>query len=254
MAERSGKKQDKDNASGTIPFDAFFSRLSRATGISTQMALADALGVHRSAITQAKLRNAVPPKWVLALARTFSIAPDWLEFGRGAMQGHVALSNSAEARGVMLSSAGRVPLVSESYATEMIAVPRMSATLSAGGGSHEVGAYAVETHAFPRQWLSRMGNPSQMVFLDVVGNSMEPSICDGDMVLVDRTGTRATTHGVFAVGFEDTLYIKRVEQRSGMVILHSDNPDYSAMEICGDELHSFRILGKVIWLCRDFRL
>jgi Predicted transcriptional regulator len=252
MVEDSGKKNT--GTAGLIPFDAFFSRLSRATGISTQMALAEALGVHRSAVTQAKLRNAVPPKWVLALARKFSVAPDWLEFGKGAMQGHMAHSGQSAGRAALLSSAGRPPLSAEGFVSEMVAVPKMAATLSAGGGSYEVGAYAVETHAFPRQWLSRMGNPEQMVFLDVVGSSMEPSICDGDMVLVDRAGTRANPHGIFAVGFEDTLYIKRVEPRNGAVILHSDNPDYSDIEISGDELESFRILGKVIWLCRDFRL
>ena len=56
---------------------------------------------------------------------------------------------------------------------------------------------------------------------------MEPSINDGDMVLIDQSGTSLNPHGIFAVGFEETLYIKRVEQRSGYIILHSDNPDYS---------------------------
>ena len=43
-----------------IPFTTFFERLLQATDITTQMDLARALGVNRSAITQAKLRDAVP--------------------------------------------------------------------------------------------------------------------------------------------------------------------------------------------------
>ena len=34
-----------------------------------------------------------------------------------------------------------------------------------------------------------MGSPKSMVFMDVVGSSMEPGILDGDMVLVDQSAT-----------------------------------------------------------------
>lgn len=221
-----------------IPFEDFFERLKKATGIDTQMALAEALGINRSAVTQAKNRDAVPQKWVLRLARRYSISADWLEFGTGSMYKTGAGSDNIHT-GMPLG--------------DIVDVPKVAATVSAGGGSFESSAFPVGSHPFPRQWLSRMGNPNSMVFMDVVGNSMEPSILDGDMVLIDQSGTMLTPHGIFAIGYEDTLYIKRVEQRGGCIILHSDNPDYSDIEIVGDELDSFRVIGKVIWLCRDCR-
>lgn len=218
-----------------ISFDAFFERLKKATGIDTQMALAEALEINRSAVTQAKNRDAVPQKWVLRLARRYSISADWLEFGTGTMHNKTMVTSVSPPVG------------------EVMQVPKMAATVSAGGGSYENTAFPVGSHPFPRQWLSKMGNPNTMVFMDVVGNSMEPSINDGDMVLIDQGHTTLSPHGVYAVGYEETLYIKRVEQRSGYVILHSDNPNYSDIEISGDELNSFRVIGKVIWLCRDCR-
>ena len=130
-------------------------------------------------------------------------------------------------------------------------MPKVRATLCAGGGSFECEAVPVSEHAFPRSWLARMGNPASMVFMDVVGDSMAPDIQDGDMVLVDQSVTRIDPRAVLAVGIEEAIYIKRVEPRGNGFIIRSDNPEYSPMEIYGDELATFRVIGKVVWLCRD---
>ena len=132
-------------------------------------------------------------------------------------------------------------------------MPKVQARLCAGGGSFELGALPVSEHPFPRQWLAKMGSPSSMVFMDVVGDSMEPGIRDGDMVLVDQSNTGISPQVVLAVGLEDAIYLKRVEKRSDGILLHSDNAAYSSMEVYGDELNSFRVIGKVVWLCRDCR-
>lgn len=247
-----------------IPFADFFHRLQKETGIATQMDLAHALGVNRSAITQAKTRDAVPQKWILALARRYSLSPDWLEFGRGVPRGKDTLPPSSPAKTSPVRAAVQAFMRGDRYTpgataaaptieNELVYVPKARARLCAGGGSFEVGALPVAEYPFPRQWLTRMGDPSRMVFMDVVGDSMEPGICDGDMVMVDQSNTAVSPHNVMAVGVEDAIYLKRVEQRGGGIILHSDNKTYSCMELYDDELNTFRILGKVVWLCRDFR-
>jgi phage repressor protein C with HTH and peptisase S24 domain len=269
----------------TIPFATFFQRLRDAVGIRTQTELAKALGVDRSAVTQAKLRDAVPQKCVLALARRYTLSPDWLEYGApnarsvppASRHGKGAVSaagreTSREAmpfapppqwfaqaerpaapglRQKMPAGAVLAPL--RPSASDVVYVPKVRARLCAGGGSFVVEAVPVAEHPFPRQWLARMGSPASMVFMDVIGDSMAPSIADGDMVLVDQSGVRLTPHAVYAVGVEDGIFIKRVEQRDGAIILHSDNPAYSDMELYGDELETFRVIGKVVWLCRDLR-
>ncbi len=225
-----------------IPFDAFFQRISEKTDIGTQMDLAKALGVNRSAITQAKIRDAVPPKWILALSRQYGIAPDWLEFGAGTPK----TRHDARPRpGLSLP----IPDI----AVETVLVPKVSATLCAGGGSLELEAIPVSEHPFPRGWLSRMGSPSDMVFMDVIGNSMEPGIRDGDMVLVEQSQKEVSQRSILAVGFEEAILIKRLGKRPGGLVMLSDNPDYEPMEICGEEMDSLRIIGKVVWLCRDCR-
>lgn len=90
-----------------------------------------------------------------------------------------------------------------------------------------------------------------MVFMEVVGDSMEPGIMDGDLALVDRSLAGIVPHAVLAVGFEDAIYLKRVTRQANGLVLRSDNKAYADMRICGDELDSFRLIGKVVWLCRQ---
>ncbi len=219
-----------------IPFDAFFSRLSKETDIRTQMGLAEALGINRSAVTQAKVRDAVPPKWILALARRCSLSPDWLEFGRGASR------PAAESREI-----------EPERAENLVYVPKVEVRLCAGGGSFEHGAFPVSRHPFPREWLARKGRPAEMVFMDVVGDSMEPGILDGDMVLVDQSAVRFEPRAIMAVGHDDAVFIKRVHVGAGGIRLLSDNSAYAPVDLAGDELDTFRVIGKVVWLCRDCR-
>ncbi len=51
-------------------FDAFFRRAEGACGVKSQSDLATLLGVHRSAVTQAKNKDSVPKAWALTLSRT----------------------------------------------------------------------------------------------------------------------------------------------------------------------------------------
>lgn len=239
-----------------IPFSLFYERLTKATPIDTQAGLATALGVHRSAITQAKNRDAVPHKWILALARRYQLSPDWLEFGKGTPNPVAPGKHTGRVKSIQ--NAQKVQQAVEQRSThqqsqEMVNVPLVSATLCAGAGSFEVEGAVLAKHPFPYSFLSPMGTPSAMVFMHVMGDSMEPFILDGDMVLVDQAQHQPARHGVYAVGFEDAIYVKRLECVPNAVRLLSDNPEYAPMHIMGDELHSFRILGKVVWLCRDCR-
>lgn len=236
----------------TISFSAFFDRLRAATDISTQIDLARALDLNRSAITQAKLRDAVPQKWILALARRYTLSPDWLEFGAGPSRpgrkdavGPIRVKAPPSLTAKPVAPAGVEP--------ELLYVPKAAARLCAGGGSFEVETLPVAEYPFPRSWLARMGRPDAMIFMDVVGDSMEPGICDGDMVLVDQSHSGFDQRSVFAVGVEDAIYLKRVERKNSGLLLLSDNPGYTPMPLAGDELDSFRVIGKVVWMCRDYR-
>ncbi len=212
-------------------FDAFFDRVSSAAGITTQLELADLLNVNRSAVTQAKQRDAIPEKWLYILARDHDFSPAWLERGEGPMKTRDDDATRPDA----------------------VLVPKVRATLCAGGGSFDVSATTVDHTPFASPWINRKGVPNAMVLMDIIGNSMEPALLDGDTVLIDQSQNTIFAGGIYAVGVEDTVLVKRLEKRPGALVLLSDNPDYQPIMLRGEELDTVRVVGKIIWSCREYR-
>jgi len=212
-------------------FNNFLDRVYDAAGIDSQTDLARVLGVNRSAVTQARKKGTIPDRWLLQLYRTFGLNPEWLETGRG---------------GTFLGKG-------ESKVAEFEKVPKVSARLCAGNGSFEVGADVQGYYSFGKVWLNKRGVAEKMVLLDIFGNSMEPEMRDGDTVLIDQSQKNILAGAIFALGIEDTIMVKRVEKHPNKLVLRSDNKDYLPIYLEGNEAEAVRILGKVIWVCREIR-
>lgn len=100
------------------------------------------------------------------------------------------------------------------------------------------------------------GNPEAMVLMRVAGDSMQPEILDGDVVLLDQSKKDIMPGRIFAVGFDDSIYLKRIDKQPGKVILKSVNEEaYPPIEldIRGDMAEYFRVIGKVVWSGREYR-
>ena len=133
-------------------------------------------------------------------------------------------------------------------------IPMVEACLSAGGGSLETSGDSDRSYAFRMDFLTRKGNPDAMVLMRVSGDSMEPEICNGDVVLLDQSQQRVRPGHIYAVGFEDAIYCKRVDMLPGQVVLKSANPAYPpvTIDVRGDLADAFRIIGKVLWSDREY--
>ncbi|WP_432735072.1 LexA family transcriptional regulator [Maridesulfovibrio sp. FT414] len=212
-------------------FESFFERLRDQTDISTQAQLARELGVGRAAVSLVKKKGAVPPRWILELSVRYNLDSTWLESGLGSPRPEVS---------------------AEEFADDFARIPKVAARLSAGGGSFETGAQVEGYYAFRKDWIQRKGNPTDMVLMEVYGNSMEPELKEGDVVLLDQSRKNILAGGIYAVGVEDTVMVKRVEKRPGQMVLHSDNKDYSPIYLGGDELETVRVLGQVVWVSREY--
>jgi len=212
-----------------LQFDDFLKRVFTATGIESQIELAAALGINRSAITQARKKGAVPDRWILGLYRKFGLNPDWLENGLGSI----------------FLKGGRDDGEAFTY------VPKVQARLCAGGGSFEVDDRVEGYYSFRQAWLAGRGSVDKMVLLDVFGNSMEPELKDGDTVLIDQSRTNIIAGAVYAVGIDDTIMVKRIEKHPNSLVLLSDNTRYAPISLERAEMDSVRVIGKVIWACRE---
>jgi len=212
-------------------FDSFLERIYEATGIHSQTELASALAINRSAITQARKKGTVPATWVLRLYRVYGLSPDWIETGVGPTY-HAGAASDADI---------------------FTGIPKVKARLSAGGGSFEAGSEIQGYYAFRKDWLSTKGSENRMVLMDIFGNSMEPEMKDGDTILVDESQKDILAGAVYAVGVDDTIMVKRLEKHPSKLVLLSDNTDYAPIYLARGEIDSVRIIGKVIWVCRELR-
>jgi phage repressor protein C with HTH and peptisase S24 domain len=215
----------------TKNFESFLHRVFEATGMTSQNELAAALEINRSAITQARKKNAIPDKWILKLFRSYGLNPDWLEAGSGP----IFMKTLKDADSTYQD------------------IPKVKARLCAGGGSFEVGSEIQGYYAFRKDWLSAKGLINKMVLMDIFGNSMEPEMKDGDTILIDESQKDILAGAIYAVGVDDTIMVKRLEKHPNKLVLVSDNKDYSPIYLTGSEMNSVRIIGKVIWVCRELR-
>ncbi|MCD4722588.1 MAG: helix-turn-helix domain-containing protein [Desulfobacula sp.] len=211
--------------------DVLMRRILDATGISSQSELAKELEINRSGITHARNNNKIPDKWIVKLYRKFGFNPQWIETGIGNVFIHTQSANDIEFK----------------Y------IPKVAARLSAGTGSFDCEENITDYLSFPTKWLSGKGSANSMVAMEVFGQSMEPMIKEGDTVLIDQSQNNILAGAIYAVGVEDTILIKRLEKHPNKLVLCSDNRDYEPIYLLKEEMEKVRIIGKVIWSCREYR-
>lgn len=223
-------------------FKETLQRLMQALTVVSDAELARSLGITPQSVSGARKRGEVPPAWVQTCAAQTGVNAHWLFFGRGPMR----LPEAGD---------GELPSIQTDCETDLVSVPLAEARLSAGTGSLEVSSHSQGSYAFRGDFLRRKGNPRRMVLMRVSGDSMVPEIFDNDLVLLDRGQTEISPGRLYAVGFEDAIYIKRIDKVPGKIILHSVNPAYPpvSLDLRGDCADQFRVIGRVLWSGREYR-
>ena len=119
---------------------------------------------------------------------------------------------------------------------------------SMGPGSHVEDDPIIGYLAFRTVWLKKHGiDPDNASMIEVRGDSMQPTIRPGSMVLVDHKRTRRVKGRFFALRTEDGVLVKRVmKDGDGGWQLISDNPDYETVPFPKDG----KVLGEVRWAGR----
>lgn len=222
-------------------------RLLEACGFKSDSELSRFLGLSSQAVSKARNSGRIPPSWVPQVAIQQNVSTDWLFFGHGAKRTKEIEENKQQ-----------TPIVSVSEAAcdvDIIMIPMADARLSAGSGSLEVDATSERKYGFRSDFLHRKGSPNDMVLMRVSGDSMSPEIEDNDVVLLDQSKKDITPGRLYAVGFEDAIYLKRIDKLPGKIVLKSTNKDYPPVElnINGDCEDLFRVIGRVLWCGREYK-
>ncbi|MFD1787776.1 helix-turn-helix transcriptional regulator [Sphingomonas floccifaciens] len=129
----------------------------------------------------------------------------------------------------------------------IVRVPRLAVSVSAGPGRLVTSEATVASAGYAAEDLARLGiDATNAAILDVRGDSMLPTLMDGDRILVDR-GQRVPGRrgGIWVLRCDDELLVKRLTRDGADWRIQSDNaPERRAA------VESVEVLGRVVELVR----
>lgn len=135
---------------------------------------------------------------------------------------------------------------------EFTQVPKYKAVMSCGPGSLEVSDQIETNLAFRTDWLNtNIGHTNDLALFGVRGDSMLPTIGDGDVVMVDLSDRDVHTimdGKIYAFRENDTVRVKRLEWQSGALVVSSDN--VVGNRVYTADLSIFYLIGRVVWIGR----
>ena len=92
---------------------------------------------------------------------------------------------------------------------------------------------------------------SALALISVKGDSMEPTLSNGDLILLDTSHGRVEDNAVYALQHNGTLLVKRIQRRmDGSVVVKSDNPRYESEALNADQVGALKVVGRVVWAGR----
>lgn len=110
----------------------------------------------------------------------------------------------------------------------VVQIRRVKLRLSAGIVGFSIDPVDEMGQAFnlEEDWIARNRyNPDDLIAIEVTGESMEPRLYRGDLVVVNTADKTPADGQVFAVNYEGEAVIKRLTRDAGHWWLTSDNPD-----------------------------
>jgi phage repressor protein C with HTH and peptisase S24 domain len=193
--------------------------------------LARAIGVSDNAIYKWLAGRGQPSlASVVAIARVAGVSVEWLATGREA----VAHTGGA---------------VGTAAAGDYAFMPRGEIGVGGRRATRLRSELIVDVLAFGAGWLEHRlaADPGRLMLLEVSGDSMAPTLREGDLALADLRETRARIDGVYVLREQNDLVIKRLQRRrfGAALTIRSDNPAYEPIGVSPDVVN---VVGRVIWV------
>lgn len=160
-----------------------------------------------------------------ALSRMLRRNPAWLQ--QYLRRGTPRLLPEAD-RGRLARFFGVDEAVLGGAAAALVGVPRLDVAASAGPGRSVDDAPALRRTCYPAAELARLGvRAGAASEIAVSGESMAPTLHDGDRILVDTARRRPDARGaVWVIRVGDSLLVKRLVPDGARWRIVSDNPDW----------------------------
>jgi phage repressor protein C with HTH and peptisase S24 domain len=241
--------QMPNNATAGNSLNARIKEVYSASGARSVLAFAKLVGLPEASVRNYVKGSSEPRMNALeAIASATGVNLRWLTEGKGPMRTPQPGEEVAN-----LSGSDDPSAALRDYG--FLLIPRYDVHGSAGFGSFVQNESIVDFLAFREDWIRHdLGlAPSELVLIRARGDSMEPTIRDGDMLLVDIAPKHWKEDGIYVLTIEERLMVKRVQFRPGGALeVVSDNKAYVPLLIKAKEADDVRLAGKVVWSGRKF--
>jgi phage repressor protein C with HTH and peptisase S24 domain len=250
-------------------FEVITKRLMAALGLGTEAALAELLGLSKSAYAMRKKRHALPRAEIDAACEAAKLSAAWVYEGRGEVrpgQAMKAVQNTSQAVQALSLDHTDARLLQELLLyvqmgdrekvlrivkrLALVTVPRYDVAASAGSGAvvsvHDEAV--VDMMAFRPEWLREIGVPTdRLAVISVRGDSMADTLQDGDLILVDTSLVERKMPGVYVIVKNDSLLVKRLNFKlNGSVEIRGDNKAYPAETLSVAEFEQLHLVGRMV--------
>lgn len=236
--------------------DQVLKRLREAFHCETDEGWMNRLKVQPETVRTWRKRGFVPPKQLMKAVELagvplesfvgFTATPgkDWGSWG-GASDAELLVVEEAHATNQTQETKVQLDV------HQFFLVPQLSVHASAGNGYAVDAEDVIGRFAFRRDWLSKkVGNTEAARVITARGRSMEPTVRDGDILLVDTSLQERLTDGIYVLDFEGESRCKRLQRLvDGGLRIHSDNAaEFPPEDVPPGRVNQVRVVGKVIWV------
>lgn len=194
------------------------------------------------------------PSWenAVRIAATLGRSLDWFAHSEGETVYAAEIDDALAAIDYSSAVGRRLRDDAARQLRDFALIPLYDVRASAGHGAWNDDERISKMLAFRRDWLlAEFGTSgTELVLVYVDGDSMEPTIKDGDVVMVDGA-QREIRDGLYVWLDDGALRIKRLQRlAAGRLQVLSDNPRFPAYELDLQAAFSSgaaQIIGRVVW-------
>lgn len=190
---------------------SFLKRLySLDAGVSKDAELAKLIGKSQSIVSEWKRTDSIPLGRCVEIAELLNLDLDHL-LGRESTMGEIVYY-------------GDTPV-------------------SAGGGASVISEQPTEIFKMNKKQIKAMAGVDNVIMLPVIGDSMLPTMRDGDIIMAKKQDAYTKT-GIYIIRHNGEMLVKRIKKNSNQYQLISDNKEYPPIEI--NPADDFAIIGKAV--------
>lgn len=103
----------------------------------------------------------------------------------------------------------------------------------------------------PTTLINGFTNQKTYSLINASGNSMTPTISDGDRLIVEHwNGEQIQDNRIYVFCFNQEFFIKRLSKNLDEIIIKSDNPEYRVRTINGSTINELTLIGKIIGIIK----